>query len=78
MAMPILTAFLNLFGYNAHCQNPISHHQPKSAQISPNQPASADAERPPLANRLHDLARHLTLVDNTNAAVKLTRQQVNI
>jgi hypothetical protein len=38
MAMPILTAFLNLFGYNAHCQNPISHHQPTSAQISPNQP----------------------------------------
>jgi hypothetical protein len=41
--------------------------EPTSAIISPHQPASADAERPPLANRLHDLARHLTLVINTNA-----------
>jgi len=35
MARPILTAFLNLFGYNAHRQNP---HQPSSAHISQHQP----------------------------------------
>ena len=68
MAKPILTVFFNLFGYNAHCQNPINPHQP----------TSADAERPPLLNKLHDLARHLTWVINANAAVKLTRQQLNI